>query len=112
MEAIVVYTTTSSVKEARKIARHLLRRKLAACVSILGGVESNFWWKGKLDREKECILMVKTLKKHYPSVEREIKKIHSYELPEIIAFKASAGLRDYLTWMAEAVEAGPPEEKG
>ena len=96
---VVVHITVKAAEEARKIAKDLVKRRLAACVNILPGVESHFWWKDKLETEKEILLMVKTKEILLPEISKAVKKIHSYSIPEIIALPIAGGSRDYLEWM-------------
>ena len=96
---IQVETTVPKRSEARKIAEVLARKKLSACTQIIGPVESVFRWKGKLVREKEWLCLIKTKKSLYKKVESEIRKIHPYKLPEIIAVPIVAGSKEYLAWI-------------
>ena len=96
---IVILITTSNKREAAKIARELLRHKLAACVNIVEGVESLFWWKAKLDKTRESLLLVKTKKSKLPLVMKLVRSLHSYEVPEIIALPILAGEKRYLDWI-------------
>jgi periplasmic divalent cation tolerance protein len=100
---IVVYVTVKEVEEARKIAKSLVKRRLAACVNILQGVESYFWWKDKLEAEKEIILIIKTKATLLPELIKSVKRLHSYSIPEIIALPIAGGSRDYLEWMDSEV---------
>ena len=96
---IIVLTTVSKKSDAEKLAKALVAKKLAACVNIvrLGG--SIYRWKGKVVKEKEFLLLIKTAKP-YEKVERFIKKHHSYGLPEIISFPIAKGYKKYLAWLA------------
>jgi periplasmic divalent cation tolerance protein len=96
--------TCGSRAEARKLAGLVLRRKLAACVNILGGVESRFWWKGKLDRAKEVMLFIKTTDAHVDAVTKAIRLAHSYDTPEIIFISIQSGERNYLRWISESLQ--------
>ncbi len=103
-DKIVVLVTCGSAREARSIARALVERKLAACVNLLPApVESVYRWKGKIESAKEFLLIVKTTRKRFAAVQAEIRRLHSYEVPEIIALPIAMGSRDYLTWIAESV---------
>ena len=96
---IQIHTTTPKKNEAIKIAEALAKRRLSACTQIIGPVESVFRWKGKLVREKEWLCLIKTKKSLYKKVESEIRKIHPYKLPEIIAVPIVAGSKEYLAWI-------------
>ena len=98
--AVVVLTTAPSLTEARRITSALLDQKLAACVSILGLAESHYVWKGKKEKSREYLLLIKTRKEHFSKVDQAICEIHSYECPEILALPVSAGSKKYLEWLA------------
>jgi periplasmic divalent cation tolerance protein len=102
-DAVVVVTTTSGREEASRLARMLVESRLAACVQVVSGVESYYWWNGAVTHEPECLLFCKTLRTSYPACEHFLKEHHSYEVPEIIALPVTAGLRAYLDWMSENV---------
>ena len=101
---LVVFITTSSYEEARKIADALVSRRKAACVNIVPKVNSLFRWKGKIEEAEESLMVVKTRAKLFPDVVSTVKAIHSYEVPEIIALPIVEGNPDYLTWLKEETE--------
>jgi periplasmic divalent cation tolerance protein len=96
---IVVLVTAKNKKEAEKIARGLLEAKLIACANIVEGVQSLFWWQGKIDSSKEVLLVLKTKKILFTKVSIKVKSLHSYQTPEIIAISLTAGSKDYLNWI-------------
>jgi periplasmic divalent cation tolerance protein len=98
---IVVFITTSSYEEARKIADALVVQKKAACVNIVPKVNSLFRWKGKIEDVEESLMVVKTRAELFPDVVSTVKSIHSYDVPEIIALPIVEGDPDYLTWLKE-----------
>jgi len=102
--AVVVLTTASSLTEARQIASILLDHKLAACISITGSVESHYVWKGKKEKNREHLLVIKTRKTLFPKLEKAIREAHSYECPEILAVPVSAGSKKYLQWLYNSVK--------
>jgi periplasmic divalent cation tolerance protein len=102
---VVGFVTCASKVEARQLARAVLDRKLAACVNILSGAESHYWWRGKLECSKECLLLIKTTNNKTGDVMKVIKANHSYEVPEIIFAPIVAGDRNYLKWLRGAVAA-------
>lgn len=102
MSMILVYITNPSVEEARKVARHLLEKKLIACANIFSGVESLYHWKGKIAEEEEVVLLGKTTEQNFEKVKSEVEGIHSYSVPCIIKIPASAN-RKYLDWLKEEV---------
>lgn len=99
----MVFVTTGDRGEAERIAAALVKWKMAACVSILPGVESTFWWQGKIDSAPEFLLMIKTTMDRYPDVEGAVREYHSYKVPEIVAIPVEAGHAPYLQWLAAAV---------
>jgi periplasmic divalent cation tolerance protein len=102
---IVILTNCGSLNEARRIARALVEKRLAACVNaVTAPVESIYRWKGKLETAKEFLVLVKTTRARYAAVERIIRELHSYEVPEIIAIPIAAGSRDYLSWLSVSVQ--------
>lgn len=96
-----------SENEAAKIARTLVEERLAACVNIIGPVRSIYRWRGAVEDEREYLLTVKTHARLFARVERRVKDLHSYEVPEIVAIALSAGSRRYVEWIFESTGAGP-----
>jgi len=101
-DRIVVLITAGSEKEARKIAKLLIKEKNAACVNIVPEVDSLFRWKGKIDSARESLLLVKTRASLFPEIIRLVKEIHSYEVPEIIGLPIIGGSEEYLKWLDSA----------
>ncbi len=101
---VVGMVTCSSRAEARKLAKLVLSKKLAACVNILGGLESHYWWQGKMEQARECLLLIKTTGERKGSVTRVIKSAHSYEVPEVIFLPVVQGERNYLNWIRKSVK--------
>jgi periplasmic divalent cation tolerance protein len=99
-DAWQVVTTAASRDEAERIAQVLLARRLAACVQIGGPIESRYHWQGKLETSQEWQCTIKTRRSFYPAVEAAIREVHSYDVPEILAFEVVAGERQYLDWLA------------
>jgi len=100
----VVFITASSDKEAEKIASVLVEKKLVACVNIFPGIQSLFWWEGNLCREQEVFMMAKTRVALFPQLRDEVKKLHSYKVPEIILLPIAEGSADYLAWIEEVTK--------
>ena len=98
---LVVFITTSSYEEARKIADALVSQRKAACVNIVPKVNSLFRWKGKIEDAEESLMVVKTRAELFPDVVSTVKSIHSYDVPEIIALPIVEGNPDYLSWLKE-----------
>jgi periplasmic divalent cation tolerance protein len=95
----VILVTAGSPAEAKRIGRALLKKRLVACVNVLPGVASHYWWKGRIERSRECLMMMKTRRGRFAAIERMVKQLHSYAVPEIIALPMAAGQRDYLRWV-------------
>ena len=101
---IVVFITAADAEEARLIADVLLQQKKAACVNIVPGLSSLFWWRDKIDSAKESLLIVKTRASLLDEIVKLVKEIHSYDNPEVIALPIVGGSGDYLKWLDEVVE--------
>jgi periplasmic divalent cation tolerance protein len=102
MDAVVVYITASNEDEAAKIAKALLEERLAGCVNIIKDIRSIYSWQGKIEDEKEVLMIVKTRIKLFASLDARVKELHSYAVPEIIALPMVDGSEDYLEWLQEA----------
>jgi periplasmic divalent cation tolerance protein len=103
-DKVLVLSNCASIREARRIARALVERRLAACVNVVSGpMESTYRWKGKVETAREFLLLVKTSRAQFRTVERTIRKLHSYDLPEIIAVPLVGGSRAYLAWLGENI---------
>jgi periplasmic divalent cation tolerance protein len=100
----IVLCTAGSEDEARKIARHLVEQRLAACVNIVPRMESIYRWQGKLESSGEWLLLIKTTVERFPAVREAIRDLHSYELPECIAISIEDGSSGYLEWIAQSVK--------
>jgi len=99
----VILVTCPNKKEAKKIATALVKERLVACVNIIDKIESFFWWQKKIDYAKEVLLIIKSKKKNFSKVVKNIKKLHSYKVPEIIALKIVTGEKKYLDWIDESL---------
>ena len=99
---VVLLITTSTTGEAERISRLLLERKRAACVNIVPGVDSLFWWNDRLDSAKESLLIVKSRASLVPEIIELVKELHSYDVPEIIALPIIGGTQDYLEWIGKS----------
>lgn len=109
-DKVVIMVTASSLRECRKIARHLVESKLAACVNITQPVQSVYRWKGKVTDDKEFLLIIKTTRELFAEIKTEISKLHSYQTPEIICLPIIDGSQDYLQWLSDSVKRGPSTE--
>ncbi len=100
---IVVFITAASTGEAQQISCLLVEQKKAACVNIIPKIDSYFWWEGKTDSAQENLLIAKTKASLLPDIITLVKKVHSYEVPEIIAIPIVGGNKDYLEWVEKSV---------
>lgn len=101
---IVIFVTASSLDEARKIGQTLVEEGLAACCNIIQPIESIFKWQGKLNIEHEVLMIFKTREEKFDTVEKRIKQLHSYEVPEIIAMPITHGSKSYLDWVKKETQ--------
>jgi periplasmic divalent cation tolerance protein len=103
-EARVVLVTCASLTEARAIAKRAVMGRLVACVTILPGpVESLYRWKGKLEKAREYLLLMKTTAGRLKELEVEVKRVHSYDVPEFVALRVTEGSKEYLRWLGQSV---------
>ena len=100
---IVLFITTATIGEAKRISKALLNQRKAACVNIVPKVSSLFWWQEKLDSAQESLLIIKTKASQLNEIVRLVKDIHSYDVPEIIALPIVGGNQDYLEWIDKEV---------
>lgn len=98
---IFAYITTKNKSEAEKIGRALLEARLAACVNIFDTMTSLYWWEGKIQNEKEAVLIVKTTKDLFSKISKKVKLLHSYSCPCILQFQITDGNKEYLKWLME-----------
>lgn len=99
-DKIVVFSTCSGAEEAERLARHLVEERLAACVNVIPQVASYYRWKGKVEKETEFFLLIKSSRELFDRLRAEWERLHSYEIPELIAVPIVEGARTYLNWMA------------
>ena len=100
----IVLVTCGTLSESRKIARGVVRRRLAACVNVMRSpMNSYYTWKGKLEVAREYLLVMKTTLNRLPPLEKEVKRLHSYEVPEFIALAITEGSRAYFSWLQQSV---------
>ena len=101
-DEIVVYVTAPNEDEAAGIAKALVEARLAACVNIINNIRSIYRWQDKLEDDSEVLMIIKTRRELFDLLTVEVKKLHSYEVPEIIALPISLGSEDYLKWIRES----------
>ena len=100
---IVIFITTKDIDEADKIAVTLTQEKLIACANIVRGVQSVFWWEGKVNYSEETLMIIKSEERVFDKIVERVKSLHSYKVPEIIALPIVDGNPDYLKWIDESV---------
>ncbi len=110
-DKIVILVTAGSLRESKKIARHLVEERLAACVNIAAPVQSLYRWKGKVNEDREFLMVIKSSRELFGEIQAAIRKLHSYTTPEIICLPIVDGSPDYLQWIADSVQqvSEPPE---
>jgi periplasmic divalent cation tolerance protein len=101
---LVVLVTAKDNTEAQKIARAILEKRRAACVNIVPGINSTYWWLDKIESAEECLLIMKTSTSQLSNVIDLVKKNHSYSVPEIIALPVVGGNPDYLKWLENTLK--------
>lgn len=103
--ARVLLCTTPSLPVAQRLAKALVQRRLAACVSCVPGARSYFWWQGRLDIARETLMVIKTPARQLPAAMQFLKASHPYTVPELIALPVVTGHRSYLAWMTKVCRA-------
>ena len=98
-DKIVVLSTCASPMEAQRVARALVEKRLAACVNVMPGVQSVYHWKEAVEESEEVLLVIKSSRALFSQLRSEIERLHSYELPEVIAIQIVDGSEGYLTWL-------------
>jgi periplasmic divalent cation tolerance protein len=101
MAIYLVLSTAGSEKEGKKIAHHLVKEGLAACVNVIPRISSFFFWEGKLCEEREVLILAKAEKAKMNKINKKIKDLHSYSVPEILFLKVAGGDREYLRWIGK-----------
>ncbi len=109
---LIVFVMAGTEDEAAQIARALVGERLAACVNISGPIHSIYHWRGAVEEAREHWLIIKTRKELYSMVERRVRELHSYEVPEIIAVVPSAGSAAYLQWILDATAPASAQRQG
>jgi len=102
--AVFVYTTYPSLVEAERIGKVVLERRLAACVNILPGMISHYWWEGKIERGEEVVMIIKTRASLAEAVRAAVKELHPYDTPAILVLPIEGGEAGYLDWMMKETE--------
>jgi periplasmic divalent cation tolerance protein len=101
----VVLVTCATLLQAKLIARTVVEMRLAACVNIISSpIESYYRWKNRVERGRELLLIIKTVEKKLVGLESEVKRLHSYDVPEFLVIPVVSGSADYLKWLSESVK--------
>jgi len=101
---LLVFCTVNNESEAKHISHTIITKKLAACCTFIPGAISLYRWHSKVEESREILLLIKTSQKNYDQLEKEIKMLHSYEVPEIIAVNIEAASAAYVDWLLETME--------
>jgi len=103
-DSLVVFVTCGSEEEALKIAHALIEERVAACVNLVSPIRSIYRWEGKVWNENEWLLIIKTQMLRFDDLEKRVKSLHSYSIPEIIALPITKGYSSYLNWLKETTD--------
>ena len=104
MNYIIVLMTTSTIDEAKKIIQILLEEQLIACANMIESISSFFWWKGKIEEDKEVLVIMKSNKDNFEKISKRVKELHSYEIPEILSVSILDGSASYLAWLKSILD--------
>jgi len=104
MKGYCVIFITTPAGEGERIASLIVEKKLGACVNVVKDISSLYWWKGNIEKDSESLLVVKTSLEKLPQLTEEVKKVHPYTVPEIIALPIIGGNEDYLNWIDESLK--------
>jgi periplasmic divalent cation tolerance protein len=106
-DKVVVLVNCSNLEEAGQIGRQLVAKRLAACVNLVPGVRSWYWWEDKVVEDNEVMIMIKTSREQLADLEKEVVRLHSYAVPEVIALQVVDGSKDYLSWIDSSLRGTP-----
>ena len=107
--ARIVLVTTPDLKTARQLARAALEARLIACVNLVRGIESHYWWQGKMDSGREVLLVMKTVTRRTRALEKLVLSLHPYDTPEFVVVPICAGADRYLDWLESSVRHAPSQ---
>ncbi len=103
MKYLQVFVTIDSQEKAENIAKSIVEMKLAACAQVSGPIKSFYWWQGKVEHSDEWYIILKTTDEKFDQLEKTIKELHPYKVPEIIAHEIINANKDYLDWIKETL---------
>lgn len=101
---LIVFSTVPDGPTARRLAKMLVRERLAACVNVVGGIQSVFRWKGAVQSAREYLLIAKTSRHRWPALRTRLADAHPYDVPEIVALPTHDGLPEFLAWVASSTQ--------
>ncbi|MCM5682123.1 divalent-cation tolerance protein CutA [Schlegelella sp. S2-27] len=102
--ALLAFSTAADEASAAGLARCLLEERLAACVNIVPGLRSMYWWQGRIEEGAECLLVIKTTAARWPALKDRLPQLHAYDVPELVATEITDGLEPYLRWLISEVQ--------
>jgi periplasmic divalent cation tolerance protein len=102
-EYVVALSTVGRAEDAERIGRELVERRLAACVNVVPGLTSIYRWKGAIESESECLLVIKTRRERIDDLKTALVSLHPYEVPELVVLPIEGGHAPYLAWIGESV---------
>ena len=103
-DKIVVFVAVGNSSDAALLAKSLVEKRLAACANLVPGISSWYWWEGKVNEDQEVLLMMKTSRDKFAALEKEVLRLHSYAVPEIVAIQIVEGSKNYLNWIEESLK--------
>ena len=106
----LIYVTTPTIQEAKKLGKLLLKKRIVACVNLIDGMTAMYWWDDKIQKDQECVLIAKTLKGHVAEVTQDIQNHHSADCPCVIELPIVSGNPQFLLWLEN--ETKTPEHSG
>ncbi|MBW1816419.1 MAG: divalent-cation tolerance protein CutA [Deltaproteobacteria bacterium] len=106
MKPCMIYMTAGSPEEARAIGKALVSERLAACVNIIEGMNSLYWWKGEVQEDNEVVVIAKTRQSLVPELSERVKEIHGYDCPCVVALPITDGFQPFLDWIGEETKKG------
>jgi|SRR4026208_135280 periplasmic divalent cation tolerance protein len=103
MDFVIILSTAGTLEEAEKIAQELVQKRMVACVNIVPAIRSVYRWKEEIQKDNEVLMVMKTARDQFEIVEKTIRSLHSYEVPEVISFPLENGSKGYLQWLESSL---------
>jgi periplasmic divalent cation tolerance protein len=107
MSETITFVTCKDARQARRMAEALVRERLVACGNLVPGVVSVYEWEGKLERSRECLLILKSRAALSGALVRRVRELHTYTVPEVVTCRIASGNPDYLRWVRKSTRARP-----